>query len=100
MSPITLSLAQTITARFRAHYPNHNIAVDIPRSDFAAMFEQSGCTGVRLYLCLDDAGDNTKIGVVMVGTDNSGDDMTAGLLKNNVSMCPPNCSEGNELNGL
>lgn len=99
MDPITLPAASTKTARWRNQYPDHNKSVDIPQADLLSILQQSGCTGIRLYFALD-AGLPDTINMIMVGTDSAGDDLVGGVLRNNISMCPPNCSEGNELNGM
>lgn len=99
MTDITLTSAAAKTASFRSDYPGLPSSFHCTQSELAAILQQSGCNGVRFYFTVDNPSDATTLQIVVVGTHN-GDDLTAGLLKNTVSMCPPVCGEANELNGL
>lgn len=59
------------------------------------ILDQPGCIGVRYYRALNADGDPSMI---LVGVDQAGDDMTAGLLLDGIFLCPPFCPGGNVLN--
>ena len=58
------------------------------RSIFDKILSQSGCIGIRYYYAKKDDGTPT---LVLVGVDNTGNDLTAGVLGDQVFPCPPYC---------
>ena len=60
------------------------------------LLQQPGCVGVRIYQGLNKAGNAS---LALVGVDADGNDMTGGMLIDNMMPCPPWCSDGNALNG-
>ncbi|HEX5830539.1 MAG TPA: hypothetical protein VFY16_06135 [Gemmatimonadaceae bacterium] len=59
------------------------------------ILSQPRCVGLRFYPCLHEDG---RPSVVVVGVDEEGNDMTMGTLIDEAMVCPPYCSDGNELN--
>jgi hypothetical protein len=58
------------------------------RTIFDKILSQSGCVGIRYYYAKKDDGTPT---LVLVGVDNAGNDMTVGVLGDQVFPCPPFC---------
>jgi len=56
---------------------------------------QPGCVGLRYYKGRGKEGSDTMI---LVGVNESGDDMTEGVLLQVPFLCPPYCSNSNSLN--
>ena len=65
------------------------------RDAFDRILRQPGCMGIRSYPGLSDAGEPT---LVLVGVDADGNDMIEGALAQFGGVCPPSCSEQNDLN--
>lgn len=59
------------------------------------LLAQPGCVGLRYYKGRTKGGDDSMI---LVGVDEQGNDMTAGVLLDEVFRCPPFCSDDNALN--
>ena len=55
---------------------------------FHRILRQPGCVGIRVYPSMYEDGRQT---LVLVGVDESGNDMTAGELANEPWVCPPYC---------
>ncbi|MDF1504055.1 hypothetical protein [Roseisolibacter sp. H3M3-2] len=62
---------------------------------YRRILDQPGCVGIRTYPGEDEDGTLTTI---LVGVDADGNDMVEGALMQNPFFCPPECSDGNELN--
>ena len=58
------------------------------RAIFEKILAQSGCVGVRYYYAQKDDGSPT---LVLVGVDNTANDMTSGVLGDITVPCPPFC---------
>jgi hypothetical protein len=61
---------------------------------FDKILSQSGCVGIRYYYAKTDAGVAT---LVLVGVDASGNDLTQGVLGEQIIPCPPFCPAPNPL---
>jgi hypothetical protein len=59
------------------------------------LLAQPGCVGLRYYKGVK--GDEDTL--VLVGVDESGNDMTSGILLNIPFLCPPYCPDSDALNG-
>jgi hypothetical protein len=64
------------------------------RSIFDKILAQNGCVGVRFYYAQKDDGTST---MVLVGVDNTMNDITGGVLGDIILPCPPYCN-GSVLN--
>ena len=62
---------------------------------FRRILEQPGCVGIRAYPGEDADG---SVSTILVGVDADGNDMVNGELMQDPFTCPPECSDGNELN--
>jgi hypothetical protein len=58
------------------------------RNIFDKILAQPGCVGVRYYYAKKDDGSAT---IVLVGADNMGNDLTQGILGEELIPCPPFC---------
>ena len=59
------------------------------RSIFDKILAQNGCVGVRFYYAQKDDGTST---MVLVGVDNTMNDITGGVLGDIILPCPPYCN--------
>lgn len=59
------------------------------------ILQQEGCVGLRYYYGMDQDGIPR---MVLVGVNEDGNDMIEGQLAERATLCPPLCSEKNELN--
>lgn len=101
---ISLAEASELTANFRALLvPNPALLLSgikgeaFGKFDINLMLSQEGCTGTRIYYGLRLL-PLPKIVLILVGVDALGNDLYTGLILENGSLCPPNCSVNNPLN--
>ncbi len=97
---VSLALAATYTRRHRAA-----VAGPVKDGDHAHTFQadqvlkllqQKGCAALRIYQGLDDKGNRAP---VLVGVDDAGKDLTAGVLLQMSWPCPPWCDDTSALKG-
>ena len=65
------------------------------RNIFDKLLSQGGCVGIRYYYAKTDSGIAT---IVLVGVDNSGNDLYQGVIAEKGFPCPPWCPSSNPLN--
>ena len=93
---ITLAEGSTMTAAYRATISTGDtLALAVGKNLLASILGQTGCMGIRMYYAIDDKGNDQ---LVLVGVDSNGDDMTAGILVDQLPICTPRCSTSNALN--
>jgi hypothetical protein len=93
---ITLAEGSKMTAAYRATISTGDtIALAVGKNLVNSILGQTGCMGIRMYFALDE--DENKQ-LVLVGVDANGDDMTAGVIVDNMITCPNICSKKNSLN--
>ena len=66
--------------------------IDVPA--IIDLFNQQGCAGMRIYFALKS---NHILTTVLVGTNNMGEDITTGILLDDLVSCPPNCPTNSPL---
>jgi hypothetical protein len=93
---ITLDEAAQLTANFRTANPGAVKCHYFGKDAIEAIFNQTGCVGMRVYYGQDSAGAKQ---LVIVGVDSSCNDLYQGLLAEKSIPCPSNCSTLNPLNG-
>lgn len=93
-SRITLAEAATMTAAYRVSHPNGVLAQMYDKNLILDILNQENCCGLRLYYGKDQ-GQNV---MVIVGTDENGDDIENGVIIEKGTPCPPNCPKANPLN--
>jgi hypothetical protein len=67
-----------------------------PRDVFERLLAQPRCAGIRIYYGRNDRREHE---LLLVGVDETGDDMTDGEMFDISYPCPPYCGGGNVLNG-
>ena len=64
------------------------------RDELDELLAQPGCAGIRIYFGRDD---KSADGVIVVGVDQDGKDMTGGTVMDVIIPCPPFCDDGSAL---
>ncbi|MEJ8801629.1 hypothetical protein [Pontibacter sp. H249] len=98
--PIDLAQAAAWTANYRNTEAEKSAETVIKAHFFGReilqeLLNQEGCVGIRMYYALDNEGQKQ---LVLVGADADGNDIEE-LVLDGSRICPPNCSEGGNLNG-
>jgi len=67
------------------------------KARIASILQQEGCTGLRVYYAIDEQ--DVPV-LVLIGTNEAGDDIESELILERGIICPPYCGEGtNSLQG-
>ena len=74
---ISLSVAQKLTANYRAGSPTNPVAHAYGKKQMIQLLEQQDCEGFRIYYGLNDAGGKE---LVIVGVDENGNDLYEGKI--------------------
>jgi hypothetical protein len=87
---ITLTEAVTMTHDYQndSTFTGMTVSGKYDASVFEDLLAQNGAAGIRIYFAKNSAGTLTT---VLVATDDSGNDLTDGLLMNKAILCPNNC---------
>lgn len=95
---ITLSEAETMTHAFQnaSQFQGLTVACRIDNDAYREVLTQPGCVGVRTYFALNA---QSALTIVVVGVDESGNDMTNGVLLNRAYGCPAECPNDSPLIG-
>ncbi len=88
--PLDEAIAQA--RRFRAGMHKGGLFL---RKEIDELLAQEGCAGLRFYYGRKDDGTDS---VILVGSNEKGDDMTNGVILEDHFLCPPWCSETSPLN--
>lgn len=86
---IALSEAIVFTHGYQTANPNAIKAYAVSKDKLLAILEQENCEGMRIYNGID--ADTARTNLVLVGIDKEGEDMTQGVIVENLSACPPHC---------
>ena len=93
---ITLEEGREYTARYRATIePGEKLGGFFGREAIENIMAQEEAVGIRYYYGMDESGNEV---MVLVGTDEDGQDMTDGVIAEKSLPCPPWCSNQNALN--
>jgi hypothetical protein len=93
---ITLAEASAMTSNYRSITPlSQPIAHFFGKGAIEKILTQNDCIGIRIYYGLDV---DQKKQLIIVGVDESGDDICEGYLAERSIACPTVCSSGNPLN--
>ncbi len=93
---VTLDNASKLTASYRKANPGSAIkAAGFWRESVQKILDQPGCVALRAYFGQNPDGSPA---LVLVGVDQKGDDLTAGVLSDEHFPCPPFCAAPNPLN--
>jgi len=97
---ISLAVAATYTRRHRNAAPgpikDGDHAHAFQADQVLKLVQQKGCDAVRIYYGQDDKGHRAPI---LVGVDETGKDMTSGVLLQMGWPCPPYCDDTSTLKG-
>ncbi len=93
---ITLQEAQELTFAYQdsAMAVNQTIATSVDKTSILNLLNQPNCEGMRMYFGLDE---NNKLTLVIVGTNNLGNDMTTGQILDRMNLCPFYCDNNSSL---
>jgi hypothetical protein len=86
---ITLADAQKYVGAFRTKYPNEVKAFFIGSKNVEKILEQADCIGIRIYNGYDSGAN--RLNLVLVGVDDKGEDMTEGVIMDQLKPCPSHC---------
>lgn len=93
---ISLDDAAELTRNFRDANPEQEaIGGFFSREAIDRILDQDGAAGIRYYYGQDEDGTPH---IVLVGVNADGNDMVYGELAERADLCPPWCSDWNELN--
>jgi len=92
---VGMTEAREKIGRFLRAFPEQVHAGAVTRDALEILLGQNGCTGVRMYYGLTAEGTLT---LVLVGTDEAGNDLDEGVLMDRVYPCPPFCAVDSALN--
>jgi hypothetical protein len=86
---ITLPEAIIYVNDFRKKFPKEIKASIFDCSLIQKLLDQTNCSQLKIYYGYDDQG--SHLAPVLVGIDDEGDDMTAGIILERSGMCPDQC---------
>lgn len=93
---ISLERASQLTKRYRDSVSHDAMKGGyFGRMIFETILAQEGCVGIRCYFASMEDGNPT---LVMVGVEKNGNDLSDGVLGEDIWLCPPFCSAFNDLN--
>jgi len=93
---IPIDEAKVMTKAWRVAFPDSTKAGMADSVKIQELLSQPGCVGMRMYFAINE--DNEKT-LVLVGTDEDGNDLYNGLILDKVKLCPNHCPSPNPLNG-
>jgi sensor domain CHASE-containing protein len=93
---INLTQAETETHAYQndAQFQGLTKSCAMDKSAYEQLMAQPGVVQVRTYFSLDS---NSKLGVVVVGVDAQGNDMTSGVILGDSQRCPYYCPSNSSL---
>jgi hypothetical protein len=92
---ISLGEAVKFTHAFQERNPEATKAYYAEKKLVESLLQQIGCAGIRIYNGYDP--DSNKANLVLVGVDKNGNDMTEGIILENLKFCPPDCPKNSSL---
>lgn len=92
---ITLNEAINYTHSFQNENPKAIKSYFVGSEKLALILEQKNCIGVRIYNGYDTK--TNKENRVLVGVDTSGEDMSTGVIVEELSPCPTACPKESPL---
>ena len=92
---ISLADASALTKAYRDAKISEVKAGAIAKDQVLQLLNQSGCVGMRIYFGRNKDG---TLAPVLVGIDASDNDLTKGIILEQIWPCPPICSSDNPLN--
>lgn len=92
---ITLNEAINFTHSFQNENPNAIKSFFVGINKLNLILQQKGLMGLRIYNGLDT--DTNTNNLVLVGVDEHGEDISNGVIVEELSACPPDCPKNSPL---
>jgi len=92
---IPLEEAIEFTHASQSRNPNATKSFFAGSNKLTRILEQEGCIGIRIYNGYDSEADRTNL--VLVGVNESGEDMTDGVIVEKLIPCPHVCPKSSPL---
>jgi len=92
---ITLKEAIDFTHAFQTNNPEELKSFFVGINKLNLILEQENCVGLRIYNGYNI--ETRKKNLVLVGVNQEGEDMTNGMILENLKACPPACEENSLL---
>lgn len=92
---INITQARAKAVKFHNVFPDATKRFTIPVAEIQEIIDQTGCTTITVHNGLDDENDPDTRTIIFYGSDSS--DNRLSVLKGGAWTCPPNCSEGGDL---
>ncbi len=93
---ITLAAAAALTKAYRDAKVSAVTSGAIAKDPVMQLLNQAGCVGLRIYYGRNPDGTPA---LVLAGIDASDNDLTKGVLLEQLWICPPMCAAASPLNG-
>lgn len=95
-SIISEERARKLITSFGIKYKDEINSSFIGSENVQHILKQEGCVGLRIYNGYND--ENQKMSLVLVGVDESGNEMLSdGIIYDELALCPPTCPVDNSL---
>lgn len=92
---ITENQAKDFTHSFQQRHPNEKKAYFVGSNKVEMILEQEGCIGIRIYDGFDS--ETNEQNRVLVGVNVDGEDMTDGIMVDELVPCPTKCAQNSSL---
>jgi hypothetical protein len=92
---ITLEEAIDFTHSFQTRNPDELKSFFVGINKLNLILEQKDCVGLRIYNGLNIK--TRKNNLVLVGVDEKGEDITNGIILEELTICPPHCPKSSPL---
>ncbi|MBA4153723.1 hypothetical protein [Flavobacterium sp.] len=92
---ITLKVAVNYTYSFQNENPNAIKSFFVGKEKLDRILEQEDCIGIRIYNGNDT--ETNKENRVLVGVDKDGEDISGGVIVEELSPCPSHCPKSSPL---
>ena len=92
---ISLEEAVAYTHGYQNKYPNEPKAFFVGKQKVKRILAQENCMGIRIYNGYDAKTKSTNL--VLVGVDEKGEDISQGVILQELVGCPVDCSESSPL---
>jgi len=95
-SNITLEEAKNYTHTFQENNQEAIKSFFVGAKKLQQILSQDGCIGVRIYNG-SDTQNYHQANLVLVGVDKNGEDLSEGVIIENLAPCPSNCPQSSPL---
>lgn len=94
-SIIPLNEATQYTHDYQSLHPDSHKSYYVGKSKLEQLLNQEGCMGMRIYMGYNSQ--TQKENLVLVGVDEYNEDMTNGVILENLVICPSMCPKKSQL---